>query len=142
MGYMLDTNICIFLLTQRQPEYQQRILARLEALPNDVSVYLSSITVSELSYGVRKSRWRKTNETVLKEFLLDFQIATFDTPAAWLTGEIRANLERLGRPIGPMDTLIAAHAMSQDLILVTHNTGEFSRVKGLRLENWADDRDV
>lgn len=140
MGYMLDTNICIFLLTQRQPEYQQRILARLEALPNDVPVYLSSITVSELSYGVRKSRWRKTNETVLKEFLLDFQIATFDTPAAWLTGEVRANLERLGQPIGPMDTLIAAHAMSQDLTLVTHNMGEFSRVKELRLENWADDK--
>lgn len=140
MGYMLDTNICIFLLTQRQPEYQKRILARLEAMPNDVPVYLSSITVSELSYGVRKSRWRKTNETVLKEFLLDFQIATFDTPAAWLTGEVRANLERLGQPIGPMDTLIAAHAISQHLTLVTHNMGEFSRVKGLRLENWADDK--
>ena len=85
-------------------------------------------------------RWRNTNETVLKEFLLDFQIATFDSPAAWLTGDVRANLERLGQPIGPMDTLIAAHAMSQDLTLVTHNMGEFSRVKGLRLENWVDDK--
>lgn len=62
---MLDTNICIYLLTQRQPEFQRRILSRLESLPNNVPVFLSSVAVSELSYGVRKSRWRKTNETVL-----------------------------------------------------------------------------
>lgn len=136
MGYMLDTNICIYLLTRRQPEFQERTLSRLEALPADTPVWLSGITVFELSYGVRKSRWRKANETVLREFLLDFRIAAFDERSAWLAGEVRANLERIGRPIGPMDTLIAAHAMSLDLTLVTHNTDEFSRVKGLATEDW------
>jgi tRNA(fMet)-specific endonuclease VapC len=137
MAYLLDTNICIYLLTPRQPEWQERVLARLEALPNDTPVYLSSVTVSELSYGVHKSRWRKANETVLRQFLLDFQIAAFDEAAAWRAGEVRAHLERLGRPIGPMDTLIAAHALCLDLTLVTHNTDEFSRVEGLRVEDWA-----
>jgi len=102
-----------------------------------VAVYLSSVVVSELSYGVRKSRWRKTNETVLQEFLLDFQIAVFDQSAAMLAGDVRARLERLGHPIGPMDTLIAAHALSLDATLVTHNVGEFSRVRRLKLEDWA-----
>jgi tRNA(fMet)-specific endonuclease VapC len=138
MGYMLDTNVCIHLLTGRRPDYQQRILARMESLPRETLVLLSSIVVSELSYGVQKSRWRKANQELLREFLLDFQIAPFDEEAALATGSIRADLERRGLPIGPMDTLIAAHAQSLDLALVTHNVDEFARVKGLRVENWVD----
>lgn len=137
MPYMLDTNICVYLLTGRQPEFQQRILARLEALPSNVPVYLSSVVVFELSYGVRKSRWRKANESVLTKFLLDFQIPPFDEKAALHAGEIRADLEHRGVPIGPMDTLIAAHATSLGATLVTHNQNEFSRVQRLKLEDWA-----
>ncbi|MDD5296981.1 MAG: type II toxin-antitoxin system VapC family toxin [Rhodocyclaceae bacterium] len=136
MDYLLDTNICIYLLTGRQPEFQQRILARLEALPSDAQVYLSSVVVFELSYGVRKSRWRKANDAVLSEFLLDFRIAPFDEPAALIAGGVRADLEQRGRPIGAMDTLIAAHALSLGAILVTHNQDEFSIVEGLKLEDW------
>lgn len=137
MGYMLDTNACIHLLTDRYPDYQHRILEKLEALPSDTPVLLSSIVVFELSYGVQKSRWRTANREVLREFLLDFQISPFDESAAQVAGDVRADLERQGKPIGPMDTLIAAHALSLGATLVSHNTAEFSRVKGLKLENWA-----
>lgn len=139
MGYMLDTNACIHLLSDRFPDFQHHILEKLEALPPDTPVLLSSVVVSELSYGVHKSRWRKANRDVLQEFLLDFQISPFDEPAALMAGEVRADLERRGLPIGPMDTLIAAHAITLDMVLVSHNTTEFSRVKGLKLENWATD---
>jgi tRNA(fMet)-specific endonuclease VapC len=138
MDYMLDTNICIYLLTARHPELQTRILVRLEALPPETQVDLSSVVVSELSYGVKKSRWRKANETLLREFLLDFRIASFDEEAAHRAGAVRADLERSGHPIGPLDTLIAGHALSIGATLVTHNVGEFSRVRGLRIEDWAD----
>ena len=138
MGYMLDTNACIHLLTDRYPDFQRRILQKLEALPSDVPVLLSSVVVFELSYGVKKSRWRKANQEVLREFLRDFQISSFEESAALIAGDVRAELERKGKPIGPMDTLIAAHALSLGATLVSHNTDEFSRVKGLKLENWAE----
>lgn len=138
MGYMLDTNACIHLLTDRYPDFQRRILQKLEALPSDVPVLLSSVVVFELSYGVKKSRWRKANQEVLREFLRDFQISSFEESAALIAGDVRADLERKGKPIGPMDTLIAAHALSLGATLVSHNTAEFSRVKGLKLENWAE----
>jgi len=137
MVYMLDTNACIHLLTERNPDFQRRILEKLEALPADVAVLLSSVVVFELSYGVHKSRWRKANRAVLREFLLDFQISPFDESAAMMAGEVRADLERLGKPIGPVDTLIAAHALSLGATLVSHNAEEFARVRGLKLENWA-----
>lgn len=137
MGYMFDTNACIHLLTDRYPDFQRRILEKLEAIPNDVPILLSSVLVFELSYGVQKSRWRKANREVLREFLLDFQLSPFDESAALMAGVVRADLERQGKPIGPMDTLIAAHALSLGATLVSQNTAEFSRVKGLSLENWA-----
>ena len=137
MGYMLDTNACIHLLTDRYPDFQRRILQKLEALPSDVPVLLSSVVVFELSYGVKKSRWRKANQEVLREFLRDFQISSFEESAALIAGDVRAELERKGKPIGPMDTLIAAHALSLGATLVTNNTREFDRVPGLSLANWA-----
>jgi len=137
MNYMLDTNICIYLMTDRHPERQSRILARLDELAPDDNLILSSITTFELSYGAQKGRWRKANLTLLEEFLLDFIITPFDEKAAHTGGEIRTELEKKGNPIGPMDTLIAAHAVSLGISLVTHNVGEFSRVRGLKVENWA-----
>ena|SRR3989338_2363207 len=137
MNYMLDTNTCIYLMTDRHPERQSRILARLDALAPSESLVLSSIVAFELSYGAQKGRWRKANLALLEEFLLDFIIAPFDEKVAHAGGMIRTELEKKGRPIGPMDTLIAAHAVSLDMPLVTHNIGEFSRVPGLKVKNWA-----
>ena len=137
MNYMLDTNTCIYLMTDRHPERQSRILARLDKLAPDESLILSSIVTFELSYGAQKGRWRKSNLALLEEFLLDFIVSPFDEKAAHIGGTIRTELEKKGSPIGPMDTLIGAHAISLDIPLVTHNVGEFSRVPRLKVENWA-----
>ena len=139
MNYMLDTNTCIYLMTGNQPAWQSSILSQLEALSTNDEVYLSSIVVSELHYGVQKSRWRKANSSLLDEFLMDFQIAAYDDAAARRYGLVRSALEKKGRPIGPLDTLIAAHALSLEMTLVTHNVKEFTRIPGLRIKDWAED---
>lgn len=137
MNYLLDTDTCIYLMTDREPRRRERILTHLEALPPDEIVYLSSVTVMELSYGAYKGRWRKANTELLGHFLMDFTIAAFDEAAARIGGALRASLEKKGKPIGPLDTLIAAHALSLGAILVTNNTREFSRVSGLHVKNWS-----
>jgi tRNA(fMet)-specific endonuclease VapC len=137
MAWLLDTNTCIYLLTGNQPDYQRSILARLDALPRNERPLISSVVLSELQYGVRKSRWRKANQALLDEFMLDFDVSDYDASAAVFYGEQRTHLEKRGKPIGPMDMMIAAHALSLDATLVTHNTREFAQVKGLRLEDWA-----
>jgi tRNA(fMet)-specific endonuclease VapC len=97
---------------------------------------VSSITVSELWYGVAKSQRRKANRRALRQFLLPLTVATFDETAAQAYGEIRAALEENGRPISAMDMLIAAHAVSEGVVLVTNNEREFARVPDLTVENW------
>ncbi len=138
MNYMLDTNTCIYLMTGSQPAWQQKILARLEALGTRDEVYVSSVVVSELRYGVQKSRWRKANNSLLDEFLMDFQVVAYDDAAALHYGLVRASLEKKGRPIGPLDTLIAAHAVSLEMTLVTHNVKEFTRIPNLCVEDWVE----
>src|SRR3989338_1468394 len=138
MRYMRDTDPCIYLRPGRNQKKKKNILAKLESLDQDESVYLSSIVVSELSYGAQKGRWKKINMPLLEQFLLDFKIVAFDEHAAHCCGTIRAALEKKGKPIGPMDTLIAAHAVSLDMTLATHNVREFNRVSGLKVENWAE----
>ncbi|MHB1075065.1 type II toxin-antitoxin system tRNA(fMet)-specific endonuclease VapC [Thiobacillus sp.] len=138
MAWLLDTNTCIYLLTGKHPDYQRNILARLDALPRNERPFISSVVLSELQYGIRKSRWRKANQALLDEFLLDFNISDYGASAAVFYGELRADLEKRGGPIGPMDMMIAAHALALNATLVTHNTREFARVKGLRLEDWAN----
>lgn len=137
MNYLLDTDTCIYLMTDREPRRRECILAHLEALRRDEIVYLSSVTVMELSYGAHKGRWHKANTELLERFLLDFSIAPFDEKAARIGGAVRAALEKRGRPIGPLDTLIAAHALSLSTTLVTNNTREFSRVPNLHVKNWS-----
>ncbi|MEW6360251.1 MAG: type II toxin-antitoxin system VapC family toxin [Planctomycetota bacterium] len=132
MKFMLDTNICIYII-KKKPE---RVIRRLRKA--DVSdVCISSITLSELEYGVRKSLKHDQNRLALAEFLAPIEIASYDDSAACEYGRIRAHLEKRGRPIGALDTLIAAHALSLNCILVTNNPTEFKRVPGLRVENWA-----
>ena len=131
MRYLLDTNICIHIIRQKPAG----LLSRLTTLSiGDVG--LSTITVAELQVGVRKSRDPGRNAEALALFLLPLEIAAFDYAAAEAYGRIRAALESAGTPIGPLDTLIAGHAASLDAILVTDNVAEFSRVPGLRIENW------
>jgi tRNA(fMet)-specific endonuclease VapC len=131
MRYLLDTDICIQIIRQKPAG----LLSRLTSLPvGDVG--LSAITVAELQVGVRKSRDPDRNTEALTLFLLPLEIAAFDYAAAEAYGRIRATLESAGAPIGLLDTLIAGHAASLHVILVTDNVTEFSRVPDLRIENW------
>ena len=131
MRYLLDTNICIQIIRRKPSD----LLSRLTALPvGDVG--LSTITAAKLHVGVQKSRDPARNAEALTLFLLPLEVAAFDYAAAEAYGRIRAELESAGTPIGPLDTLIAGHAASLDAILVTDNVAEFSRVPGLRIENW------
>jgi len=131
MKWMLDTDTCIALIN-RQP---RDLIKRLQTKAvGDVGI--SSITLAELRHGVAKSTRRDQNRAALDRFLLPLDIAAFDDLAADLYGTVRADLETAGTPIGPLDTLIAGHAVSLAVVLVTHNVAEFRRVTGLRLEDW------
>ncbi|HEX5783900.1 MAG TPA: type II toxin-antitoxin system VapC family toxin [Burkholderiaceae bacterium] len=127
---LLDTNICIHIINARPPA----VLARFSAYRlGDIGI--SSVVASELTYGVVKSGSVR-NRQALEMFLAPLEIVPFDAAAIWAYGEVRAELERRGTPIGAMDTLIAAHALSLKAVLVTNNTREFARVPGLLLDNW------
>jgi tRNA(fMet)-specific endonuclease VapC len=131
LSRLLDTNICIYLIRHKFPAALDR-LARFEVGEVGVSV----LTVSELRYGVEKSARVERNREALERFLLPLEIPDFDLDATLAYGRIRAFLEKNGTPIGPLDTLIAAHAASLDATLVTNNTREFERVPNLRIEDW------
>lgn len=137
MNYLLDTDTCIYLMTEHEPKKRERIVKHLEAVKPEETVYLSSISVSELSYGAHKGKWSKANVSLLERFLMDFTVAAFDEQAAKVCGSVRAALEKKGKPIGPLDTLIAAHAVSVGATLITNNAREFTRVTGLHVKNWS-----
>lgn len=132
MRYLLDTDICIYLIKKKPPQ----VLLRLKSLKiSDVG--LSSITVAELEYGVAKSSRPEQNRWALTEFLAPLEIIPFDLAAAQQYGLLRGALEKVGKPIGAMDMLIAAHALSTRAAVATNNAAEYRRVPGLRVENWA-----
>jgi len=130
MLYMLDTNICIYLIKNRS----EMLLNRMSLLRTG-EMGVSVVTVAELQYGVSKSENRKRNQAALEAFLLPIEIAEVTVDVTVVYGQVRAELEKKGRPIGPLDMFIAAHALSLDVPLVTNNTREFERVQGLRLED-------
>ena len=133
MRYMLDTNICIFII-KHKPE---KVLAELlKHEPEEICI--SSVTYAELMHGVEKSKAVERNRAVLTQLLSNIEILDFDTKAAEEYGCIRATLEKKGTPIGPLDMMIAGHARSLDYILVTNNTKEFNRIENLKLEDWAN----
>jgi tRNA(fMet)-specific endonuclease VapC len=133
MQYLLDTNICIYLIKQKPP----KVLARFQTLAlSDIGI--SSITVAELEYGVCKSQQQEKNRSALMQFLIPLEIVEFDQAAATLYGSIRSDLESRGLVIGAMDMLIAAHALSLGVTLVSNNVREFSRIASLSLENWVE----
>lgn len=131
MRYLLDTNVWVDYLNQRFPSVMERIQ---RSDPDDL--VLSSVVLAELRYGADKSQRSQRNHARLDVLAREVPFLSFDEAAASAFGRLRADLEAQGSPIGPYDMLIAAQAISQDLILITDNVEEFGRVKGLRLENW------
>lgn len=131
MRYMLDTNICIELIRGRG----ERVLKKVKKLQvNDIG--LSVLTYAELEHGIWKSARPEQNRIALNLFCAPLEIAPFESDAAAVYGRLRAQLEETGKVIGPMDLLIAAHALALGCSLITNNEREFRRVKGLRVENW------
>ena len=131
MKYLLDTNICVYLIKKRP----QHVFARFRRLTiGDVG--LSAITYAELEYGVAHSSDPAQNRMALSEFLAPLEILDFETRIAPLYGVLRSSLARAGKMIGPLDLLIAAHALSLGAVLVTNNVKEFSRVPDLKIDNW------
>ena len=129
---LLDTNICIYIINARPPS----VLAKFHDFRlGDIG--LSSVVAAELAYGVAKSGSPR-NRQALEGFLAPLEVVPFDEHAVWAYGALRADLERRGQPIGALDTMIAAHALSMDATLVTNNTREFERVESLKLQNWAE----
>jgi len=130
--FLFDTNICVALIRVRRAA---PILARMALYPDD-SFALSAITLAELQFGVANSRDPLGNATLLLRFLAGYGVLPFDDRAAAAYGPVRAFLEGAGASIGALDTLIAAHALSSKITLVTNNEREFRRVPGLTVENW------
>jgi tRNA(fMet)-specific endonuclease VapC len=131
MRFILDTNICIYIIRQKPV----KILERLTSL-SFADIGISSVTLAELEYGVVKSSKPQQNRLALNGFLAPIEIAPFDASAAAHYGELRCFLEKRGKVIGAMDLLIAAHASSLSVTLVTNNIREFKRIPDLQVENW------
>jgi tRNA(fMet)-specific endonuclease VapC len=131
MKYLLDTNICIYII-KKKPE---KVIKRFLKMKPD-SIAISSITVSELYYGVAKSIKPNENTIALEQFILPLTVINYNKEDSISYGKLRAKLEHKGKLIGAMDMLIAAQALSRDLILVTNNEREFKKVEGLSVENW------
>jgi tRNA(fMet)-specific endonuclease VapC len=129
--YLLDTNTCIHIIN----ENPKQVVTQIKKMkPHQIK--LSSISLAELECGVSKSRYRDKNRNALVGFVSAFDIVDFNDSDAEIFGLIRAGLEHRGQIVGPYDMQIAAQALSRDLILVTNNTDEFSRIPNLKLENW------
>ena len=131
MIYMLDTNTCIALIKQKSEKTLKHFRSQ-----NIGDIWISTITLAELRYGVEKSRFVEKNQQALDEFLLPLEIADFDEEAASAYGPVRTGLEGAGTPIGPLATQIGAHALSLGAVLVTNNVREFKRIKGLKVIDW------
>lgn len=134
-GYLLDTDFCIAVLRDRSLELRDRFVRHAADLG------VSTITLTELLVGVAKSMWPEQKGVEVEGFVERLNVLPFDSAAAAHAADIRADLERRGRPIGAYDVLIAGHARSRGLTVITGNLREFGRVDGLRCENWLPDRD-
>ncbi|MCC7210486.1 MAG: type II toxin-antitoxin system VapC family toxin [Candidatus Brocadia sp.] len=131
MKIMLDTNICIYLI--KHPS--EKIIGQLKKHTAG-EVGISSISLAELQYGVSKSQHKKQNRIALEEFILPLDIAPFDEKAAEAYGFIHSQLEKIGKPLGALDTLIGAHAACLGVTLVTSNISEFKRIRNLKVVDW------
>ncbi len=132
MKYLIDTNICIYIMNKRPAE----VIKKFKKFDLG-EIGISTITISELEYGVAQSTHREKNQQRLNEFIAPLEILTYNEIAARTYGDIRFHLEKRGQSIGPLDLLIAAHALSHNLILATNNDKEFKRIRKLKVENWS-----
>lgn len=133
MTYMLDTNICIYAIKNKPEQVLEKLKQNLSN-----GICISAITLAELQHGVEKSMNPEKNSMALLQFLSILDVLPFDDLAAVEYGKICAYLQKRGTPIGTMDMLIAAHAKTENLIIVTNNVREFERVPDLKIENWAN----
>jgi len=131
MMLMLDTNICIAIIKQKP----RSILDRFSQYQVG-DICISSVTLAELRYGVAKSQYQAKNQLALDEFILPLEVVPFDEHAALHYGNLRSYLEKMGTPIGPLDTMIGAHALSLNLTLITNNLKEFKRIPDLKSVDW------
>lgn len=131
MRYLFDTNICIYLLNESSPPLTARVQA---VVPSDIA--LCSVVLAELTYGAYRSSRVADNLRLLQKFAAPYRVLGFDDRCVDSYGRMRSDLAQSGTPIGPMDLLIASIAVTHNLTLITNNTGEFSRVVGLRLSDW------
>lgn len=130
--YLLDTNICIFLIKNKNPFLLKKIMSC-----NKDEIFISSVTVAEMEYGASKSQFREKNRQALLNFISNFNnIIDFSTEDTEAYGIIRAYLEKKGTTIGPYDMQIAAQGLARNLTVITNNIGEFSRVPSLKVEDW------
>ena len=131
MEFMLDTNICIYIIKRKPLDVIERFKQ------TEISrIGVSAITLSEFSYGVSKSSKPEQNQMALAQFMAPLEILPYGDDAAQYYATLRAHLERQGTPIGSLDMLIAAHALSAGCKLVTNNEKEFIRIPDLKIENW------
>ncbi|MBI2225596.1 MAG: type II toxin-antitoxin system VapC family toxin [Betaproteobacteria bacterium] len=133
MKVMLDTNTCIALIKRKSPQVIKRFNVYKVG-----EIGISWVTLAELEFGVAKSQHQEKNQAALDEFVLPLEIANFNREAARVYGRVRAVLEKKGTPIGALDVMIGAHALSLGVTLATNNTREFSRIKGLNVVDWLD----
>ena len=133
MAFLLYTNACIYYLTARYPN----VVARIQGSSPD-ELFLSAVVVAELRFGADHSARRRTNHAFIDTLIEEIEPLDFDLRAAATYGRVRAQLEAGSTPIGPNDMLIAAHALSRGLTVITDNTAEFGRVKGLKVDNWRE----
>lgn len=132
LKYMLDTNICIFII-KNKPEVVREAFNQ-----HYGQMCISSVTLMELIYGAEKSLHPEKNLSVVEGFVARLEVLNFGNDAAVHTGQVRAELAKIGTPIGPYDNMIAGHARSLGFIVVTNNVREFERVPGLRVEDWVN----
>ncbi len=132
LKYMLDTNIVIYTIKNRPQEVREAFKA------HDGQMCISTVTLMELIYGAEASAAVERNLRVVEGFAARLDVLPYDTHAAVHTGQLRSELRKMGRPIGPYDEMIAGHARSLGLVLVTNNTRQFANVPGIRLENWVN----
>ncbi|OGK08607.1 MAG: twitching motility protein PilT [Candidatus Riflebacteria bacterium GWC2_50_8] len=130
--YLLDTNICIFAINKNPPKLIEKIKAQSAS-----RIYISSLTVAELEFGVQNSQKAESNRLALLRFLAIFDILNFDSSDAVDYGQLKVRLRKRGQIIGPIDMLLAAQALNKDMIFVTNNVDEFSRIDGLPIEDWS-----
>jgi tRNA(fMet)-specific endonuclease VapC len=130
LKYMLDTNIAIYTIKNKPSEVRDAFKA------HDGQMCISSVTLMELIYGAEASAAVERNLRDIEGFAARLEVLPYDNEAATHTGQLRAELKKIGRPIGPYDEMIAGHARSKGLVVVTHNIRQFENVPGIRLENW------